>query len=137
LPTSYWLTDNVCGPESKSVTTGKPISSKLQHNPVIFGLSDGTTNVFMSCLTRQVTRKNPIRTYRESSRRSSGSHIRSVGPTVRSASLLLGRTHLSRTTVNLVSGDPGVPMSHKPRVMCRCSDLEGVMMKSRSHRHVD
>jgi hypothetical protein len=38
---------------------------------------------------------------------------RSVGPTDRSAGLLVGRTHLSRTAVSLVGGDPGVPMSHK------------------------
>jgi hypothetical protein len=38
---------------------------------------------------------------------------RSVGPTDRSAGLLVGRTHLSGMVVSLVSGDPGVPMSHK------------------------
>jgi hypothetical protein len=27
LPALYWATDKVGGPESKSVTTGKPISS--------------------------------------------------------------------------------------------------------------
>jgi hypothetical protein len=37
---------------------------------------------------------------------------RSVGPTDRSAGLLVGRTHLSGTTMGLVGGDPGVPMSH-------------------------
>jgi hypothetical protein len=45
-------------------------------------------------------------------RRSCGLPIRSVGPTDRSAGLLVGRTHLSGTVVSLVSGDPGVPMSH-------------------------
>jgi hypothetical protein len=39
---------------------------------------------------------------------SCGPSIRSVGPIDRSA----GRTHLSGTTVSLVGGDPGVPMSH-------------------------
>jgi hypothetical protein len=38
---------------------------------------------------------------------------RSVGPTDRSASLLVGQTHLSGTTMSLVGGDLGVPMSHK------------------------
>jgi hypothetical protein len=47
-------------------------------------------------------------------RRSCGQLTRSVGPTDRSACLLLGRTHLSGTAVSLVGGDPGVPMSHKP-----------------------
>jgi hypothetical protein len=37
---------------------------------------------------------------------------RSVGPTNRSAGLLVGRTHLSGAAVSLVGGDPGVPMSH-------------------------
>jgi hypothetical protein len=43
-----------------------------------------------------------------------GPHVRSSRPTDRSAGLLVGRTHLSGTTVSLVGGDPGVPMSHKP-----------------------
>jgi hypothetical protein len=46
-------------------------------------------------------------------RRSCGLPTRSVGATDRSASLLVGRTHLSGTAVSLVGGDPGVPMSHK------------------------
>jgi hypothetical protein len=44
--------------------------------------------------------------------------------------LLVGRTHFSRTDLSLVGGDPGVPMSHKTRVMCRRSDLRKVMTKS-------
>jgi hypothetical protein len=47
-------------------------------------------------------------------RRSCGLPTRSVGPTNRSGSLLVGRTYLSGTAVSLVGGDPGVPMSHKP-----------------------
>jgi hypothetical protein len=31
LSALYWATDKVGGPESKLVTTGKPISSQLQH----------------------------------------------------------------------------------------------------------
>jgi hypothetical protein len=31
----YWVTDKVGGPESKSVTTEKPISSQLQHEKLI------------------------------------------------------------------------------------------------------
>jgi hypothetical protein len=45
-------------------------------------------------------------------RRSCGLPTRSVGPTDRSAGLLVGRIHLSGTVVSLVGGDPGVPMSH-------------------------
>jgi hypothetical protein len=40
---------------------------------------------------------------------------RSVGPTNRSAGLLVGQTHLSGTAMSLVGGDPGVPKSHTPR----------------------
>jgi hypothetical protein len=47
-------------------------------------------------------------------RRSCGLPTRSVGPTDRSAGLLVCRIHLSGTVVSLVSGDPGVPMYHKP-----------------------
>jgi hypothetical protein len=43
-------------------------------------------------------------------RRSCGMLTRSVGPTDRSAGPLVGRTHLSRTAVSLVGGDPGVPI---------------------------
>jgi hypothetical protein len=49
-------------------------------------------------------------------RRSCGQPTRSVGPTDRSAGLLVGRTHLSGTAVSLVGGDPGVPMSHRERL---------------------
>jgi hypothetical protein len=45
-------------------------------------------------------------------RRSCGLPTRSIGPTDRSAGLLVGRTHFSGTAVSLVGGDPGVPMSH-------------------------
>jgi hypothetical protein len=45
-------------------------------------------------------------------RRSCRPLTRSVGPTDRSAGLLVGWTHLSGTAVSLVGGDPGVPMSH-------------------------
>jgi hypothetical protein len=38
------------------------------------------------------------------------------GPTCRSAGLLAGRAHLSRTSRTLVGGVPWVPMSHGPRV---------------------
>jgi hypothetical protein len=44
--------------------------------------------------------------------RSCGGATRSVGPTDRSAGLLVGRTYLSGTAVSLVAEDPGVPMSH-------------------------
>jgi hypothetical protein len=47
-------------------------------------------------------------------RRSCVPLTRLVGPTNRSAGLLVGWTYLSGTAVSLVGGDPGVPMSHKP-----------------------
>jgi hypothetical protein len=45
-------------------------------------------------------------------RRSCGPPTRSVGPTNRSAGLLVGWTHLLGTAMSLVGGDPGVPMFH-------------------------
>jgi hypothetical protein len=35
LPALYWAMDKVGGPESKSVTIGKPMSSQLQHGKLI------------------------------------------------------------------------------------------------------
>jgi hypothetical protein len=35
LPALYWATDKVGGPESRSVTTWKPISSQFQHGKLI------------------------------------------------------------------------------------------------------
>jgi hypothetical protein len=58
--------------------------------------------------------------------RSCGSPTRSVGPTDRSAGLLVGRTHLSVTTVSLVGGDPGVPMSHRYRLTSCCGSISFV-----------
>jgi hypothetical protein len=52
-------------------------------------------------------------------KRSCGLPTRPVGPTNRSASLLVGRTHLSGIAVSLVGGDPGVPMSHTCRWLFR------------------
>jgi hypothetical protein len=69
------------------------------------------------CHVRQVLKSWWIRSSGESYwkvfRRSCGPPTRSVGPTDRSAGLLLGRTYLSGTAVSLVSGDPRVPMSHR------------------------
>jgi hypothetical protein len=59
-----------------------------------------------------------------------GRQLGRLGPFDRSASLLVGRAYLSGTTVSLVGGDPGVPMSHKPRARCRRSDLRKVTTKS-------
>jgi hypothetical protein len=101
LPAIYWATDKVSGPESKSVTTGKPMSSQLQHGKLIqatlIRLDVVVWGIFLKVF-----------------KRSCGLPTRLVGPTNRSAGLLLGRTHLSGTAVSLVGGDPGVPMSHKP-----------------------
>jgi hypothetical protein len=35
LPALYWATNKVGGPESKSVTIGKPMSSQLEHGKII------------------------------------------------------------------------------------------------------
>jgi hypothetical protein len=104
LPALYWATDKVGGPESKSVTTEKPISG-LFTSWKAYSRCLNLSGV--PCLARQATFS------------SSDPHVRSDRPIDRSAGLLVGRTHLSRTAVNLVGRDPGVPMSHNnPRQIC-------------------
>jgi hypothetical protein len=93
----YWGTDKVGGPESRSVTTEKHISSLFtswKAYPSCLNPSG------LPCLVRQAVFS------------SSGPHVRSGRPTNRSAGLLVGRTHLPGTAVSLVGGDRGVPMSH-------------------------
>jgi hypothetical protein len=114
LPALYWTTDKVGGPESRSVTTGKPISSLFtswKPYPSCLNPSE------LPCLARQAvfsSGEGRLGILLKVFRRSCGLPTRSVGPTDRSAGLLVGRTRLTGTTVSLVGGDPGVPMSHKP-----------------------
>jgi hypothetical protein len=106
-------------PESRSVTTGKPIYGKLQHNPIIFDcLEAQLTSSALSCTPSYPTESEKV--FWGIFWRSCGPPTRSVRPTVRSGKptdrsvgLLVGRSHLSGMTVSLVGGDPGVPMSHK------------------------
>jgi hypothetical protein len=77
----------------------------------------------MSYLAHQALKSYWIRSSRESFGRSCGLPTRSVGPTVRSTGLLVGRTHLSGTIVSLVGGDPGVPMSHTERLTCAAAAI--------------
>jgi hypothetical protein len=99
LPALYWVTNKVGGPESGSVTTGKPISSLFT-----------SWKAYPSCLNPSglpcLARLDVFS--------SLGPHVRSGRPTDRSAGLLVGWTYLSGTAMSLVGGDPGVPMSHKP-----------------------
>jgi hypothetical protein len=102
------MTDKVGGPESRSDITEKPISSVFT-----------SWKAYPSCL-------NPFGLpclAHEAVFSSSGPHFRSDRPTDRLTSLHVGRTHLLGMVVSLVGGDLGVPMSHKPRAMCRRSDL--------------
>jgi hypothetical protein len=116
LPALYWATDKVGGPESRSVTTEKPIPSQLQLLSYLVDLLWSKSTEILSCLVHQVLRSCWIRSsgaiFWKVFWRSCGQPTRSVGPTDRSAGLLVGRTHLSGTAVSLVGGDPGVPMSH-------------------------
>jgi hypothetical protein len=96
LPALYWTTDKVGGPESRSVTTGKPISSLFTSWKAYLSYLNPSG---LPCLLRQAVFS------------SSGPHVRSDRPTDRSTGLLVGRTHLSGTAERLVGGDPGVPMS--------------------------
>jgi hypothetical protein len=114
LPALYWATDKVGGPESRSVTTGKPISSQLQHRKLI-----RATLIRLDCLVLHAKLSSRLDKvvwgiFWKVFRRSFEPPTTSVGPTNRSAGLLVGQTYLSGMTVSLVGGDPGVPMSHKP-----------------------
>jgi hypothetical protein len=99
--------------EFGSVTTGKSISSQLQYGRLI-----RASLIRLDCLVLHAKLSSHLDKvvwgiFWKVFRRSCGLPTRSVGPTNRSASLLVGRTHLSGTAVSLVGGDPGVPMSHK------------------------
>jgi hypothetical protein len=97
LPALYWAMDKVGGPESRSVTTGKHISSLFTSWKAYLSCLNPSG---LPCLVRQTVFS------------SSGPHVRSGRPTNRSAGLQMGRTHLSGTATSLVGGDLGVPMSH-------------------------
>jgi hypothetical protein len=107
LPALYWATDKVGGPESMSVTTGKPMSSQLQHGKLI---QDAL--VRLVCLVLHVKLSSRLGNLLEGLQEVVWAPTRSLGPTNRSTGLLVGRTHLSRTTVSLVDGDQGYHMSH-------------------------
>jgi hypothetical protein len=104
-PALYWATYKVGGQESRSVTTGKPISSQLKHGKLI---------------RATLIRLDILDLYAKLSSRLDKVvwgvfwkvFKRSFGPPTRSVGLLVGRTHLSGTAVSLVDGEPGVPMSH-------------------------
>jgi hypothetical protein len=114
LPALYWATDKVGGRESRSVTTGKPISSQLQHGKLIRAALIRLDYLVLYAKLSSRMDKVVRGIFSKFFRRSCGPRTRSVRPTNRSAGLLVGRTHLSGTAVSLVGGDPGVPMSHKP-----------------------
>jgi hypothetical protein len=72
LPALYWVTDKVSGPESRSVTTRKPISSLFtswKAYPSCLNPSG------VSCLVRHVSRSFWIRSSGESSGRSLGGRV--------------------------------------------------------------
>jgi hypothetical protein len=130
LPTLYWATDKVGGPESKSVTTGKPMSSQLQHGKLI-----RAALIRLDCLVLRAKLSSCLDKvvrgiFWKVIRRSCGPPTRSVEPTDRSAGLLVGRTYLSRMAVSLVGGTQGYPCLTSPRARCRRSYLRKVMTKS-------
>jgi hypothetical protein len=130
LPALYWATDKVGGLESRSVTTGKPISSQLQHEKLIRAALIRMDFLVLHAKLSFRLDKVIWGIFWKVFKRSCGLPTRSVGPTDRSVGLLVGRTYLSGTAVSLVGGDPEVPMSHKPRARCMRSDLRKVMTKS-------
>jgi hypothetical protein len=72
LPALYWGTDKVGGPESKSVTTGKPISSLFTSRKAYLSCLNPSG---LPCLASQVLRSFWIRSSGASSRRSSGGRV--------------------------------------------------------------
>jgi hypothetical protein len=57
-----------------------------------------------------------------------GLQLGRLGPFDRSASLLVGRTHLSGTAMSPVGGDPGVPMSHSdPKELRATTSCDNVL----------
>jgi hypothetical protein len=71
LPALYWATDKVGGPESKSVTTGKPMSSQLQHGKLI-----RAALICLDCLVLRTKLSSRLdKVVWESSGRSSGSLV--------------------------------------------------------------
>jgi hypothetical protein len=102
-------------PDFWSVRTKRPKSTLHILSYPVDLLWAKSTEV-LSCLVRQVLRLCWIRSsggiFWKVFRRSCGLPTRLVGTIDRSASLLVGRTHLSGTVMSLVGGDPGVPMSH-------------------------
>jgi hypothetical protein len=112
FPALYWVTDKVGGPESRSVTSGKPISSLFTSwkpypsylNPselpcltrqAVFSSGEGRLGILLEGLQEVVWAANLV----------GWAHGQVGGSSSRP-------THLSGTAVSLVGGDPGVPMSH-------------------------
>jgi hypothetical protein len=113
LPALYWATDKVGGLESRSVTTWKPIFSQSQRRKLIRAALIRLDSLVLHAKLSSRLDKVVWGIFWNVFRRSCGPPTRSVGPTDRSASLLVGRTHLSGTAMSLIGGDLGVPMSHR------------------------
>jgi hypothetical protein len=80
-----------------------------------------------------------MRSSGESSRRSSGGRLGRqlgrLGPLIGRRVFLVGRTHLSGTTLSLVGGDPGVPMSHRgQRLICHQECLAPMLYLVEGHK---
>jgi hypothetical protein len=104
--------DKVGGPEFRSVTTRKPISSQLQHRKFIRAALICLDSLVLHAKLSSRLDKVVWGIFWKVFRRSCGPPTRLVGPTNRSAGLLVGWIHLSGMTVSLVGEDPGVPMPH-------------------------
>jgi hypothetical protein len=98
----------------QTVTTWKPMSSQLQHGKHIRAALTRLDCLVLHVKFVVVLNEVIWGIFWKVFRRSCGLPTRSVGPTNRSACLLVGRTYLLGMAVSLVGGDPGVPMYHKP-----------------------
>jgi hypothetical protein len=114
LPTLYWLADKV---DAQTPGQLRPKHQRLVDYNTCHICRSACRNppLVLSCTPclEVVLDKVAWGIFWKVFRRTCGPPTRSFGPTDRSAGVLVGRTHLSRTVVSLVGGDPRVPMSHK------------------------
>jgi hypothetical protein len=132
LPYIGWRTRSV-DTKSSLFTTRKPISSRLQHYPVIFGLPSDAVDV-LACTPSLISDKVVWRNLLEGlwDHRSG-----LLGPlSGREVIWWVGPTCWGWLWSWLV-GTHGYPCLTSPWVLCRCNDLEGVMTKSWSHRQLN
>ena len=113
LAALYSLADKVGGPRVEAGYNLEPISSRLQHYPIISGLIGSAVDV-LTCTPSLITVSDQVfLPYRIRSLVGLRGHRSGLlGPLSGRRVFRWGRTHLSGTAMSLVGGDLGVPMSN-------------------------